>query len=292
MTTPAPAATTSGPVARIGISGWRYPPWRGVFFPTGLPQRRELEYAAGKLDTVEINGSFYSLQLPASYLRWKEATPPGFVFAVKGGRYITHMLRLRNVELALANFFASGVLALGDKLGPVLWQLPEREQFDPGVLDQFLGQLPHSTGAAATLAAGHGDKLKDRAWTDVDTDRPLRHALEVRHPSYDDPRFHELLRKHNVSLVIADSAGKWPQLEGVTSDVVYVRLHGSEELYVSGYGDDELERWAGTIRGWLSGTGCPEGKGRDVYVYFDNDVKVHAPFNAMDLARRLGTAGD
>ncbi|HET7414557.1 MAG TPA: DUF72 domain-containing protein [Arthrobacter sp.] len=288
MTTAAqPAEPPTPPVARIGISGWRYAPWRGVFFPSGLPQRRELEYAAARLDTIEINGSFYSLQRPSSYLRWKEATPPGFLFAVKGGRYITHMLRLRNVETALANFFASGVLALGDKLGPVLWQLPEREQFDPGVLDAFLGQLPHSTGTAAALAAGHGDKLKDRAWTDVDADRPLRHALEVRHPSYDDPRFYELLRSHNVSLVIADSAGRWPQLDGVTSDVVYVRLHGGEELYVSGYSDDELDRWADTIRGWLSGATCPDGRGRDVHVYFDNDVKVHAPFNAMELARRL-----
>lgn len=287
MTTAGPAAAMPGR-ARIGISGWRYAPWRGVFFPSGLQQRRELEYAAERLDTVEINGSFYSLQRPSSYLRWKEATPPGFVFAVKGGRYITHMLRLRNVELALANFFASGVLALGDKLGPVLWQLPEREQFDPDVLDGFLSQLPHSTGAAAEIAAGHGDKLKDRAWTDVDADRPLRHALEVRHPGYDDPGFYELLRKHNVSLVIADSAGRWPQLDGVTSDVVYVRLHGGEELYVSGYSDDELERWADTIRGWLSGATCPDGRARDVYVYFDNDVKVHAPFNAMELARRLG----
>ncbi|WP_026819326.1 DUF72 domain-containing protein [Arthrobacter castelli] len=282
--------TTPAAVARIGISGWRYAPWRGVFFPTGMPQRKELEYAATKLDTVEINGSFYSLQRPSSYLRWKEAAPPGFEFAVKGGRYITHMLRLRNVELALANFFASGVLALDDKLGPVLWQLPERVQFDPEILDGFLSQLPHSTGTAAAMATGHGDKLKDRAWTDVDADRPLRHALEVRHPSFDDPGFYELLRRHNVALVIADSAGKWPQLDRVTSDIVYVRLHGGEELYVSGYGDEELDRWAETIRGWVSGTGCPDGKGRGVYVYFDNDVKVHAPFNAMDLARRLGQA--
>lgn len=279
--------TTTTAVARIGISGWRYAPWRGVFFPTGLPQRRELEYAAAQLDTVEINGSFYSLQRPSSYLRWRDATPPGFLFAVKGGRYITHMLRLRNVELALANFFASGVLALGDKLGPVLWQLPQREQFDPDVLEAFLAQLPRTTGTAAQLAAGHGEKLKDRAWTDAGEDRPLQHALEVRHPSYDDPQFYELLRRHNVSLVIADSAGKWPQLNQVTADVVYVRLHGGEELYVSGYSDDELDHWAETIRGWLSGAACPDGRGRDVHVYFDNDVKGHAPFNAMGLAARL-----
>ncbi|WP_035781749.1 DUF72 domain-containing protein [Arthrobacter sp. H14] len=283
----------AGPTARIGISGWRYKPWRGTFYPPGLVQHRELEYAAGHLDTIEINGSFYSLQRPSSYLQWRDATPPDFVFAVKGGRYITHMLRLRNVQVALANFFASGVLALDAKLGPILWQLPERVTFDAEVLDQFLALLPRSTTAAAGLATGRDDKLgDDRVWTDVVVDRPLRHALEIRHPSYINPEFYDLLRRHNVALVVADSAGRWPMLHEVTADFVYVRLHGGEELYVSGYSDDELDCWADTVKGWLTGSGCPDGRGRDVHVYFDNDVKVHAPFNAMGLARRLGRQSD
>jgi len=274
-------------VARIGISGWRYAGWRGSFYPPGLAQRRELEYAAGMLNSIELNGSFYSLQRPSSYLQWASQTPADFEFSVKGGRFITHMLRLRNVDTALANFFASGVLALGPKLGPVLWQLPERVTFDAETLEAFLGSLPRRTQAAANLASGHDERLKDRNWTQTDADRPLRHALEVRHPSFATEDCYELLRRHNVALVLADSAGRWPLLSRVTSDFIYVRLHGSEELYVSGYTPEQLDQWAHRVHGWLTGAGCTDAKGRDVYVYFDNDVKVHAPYNAMDLARRV-----
>jgi uncharacterized protein YecE (DUF72 family) len=269
--------------ARIGISGWRYPPWRGVFYPPGLPQRLELEYASRRLSTVEINGSFYSLQRPESYRSWYAATPPGFVFAVKGGRFITHMLKLRGVETAMANFYASGVLALGDKLGPFLWQLPPDLRFDAERLDAFLGLLPRTTSAAAALARGHDQRLDGRAWTVTDADRPLRHALEVRHPSFVTREFVDLLRRHDVALVVADTAGKWPFMEDVTSDHVYVRLHGAEELYVSGYDDVALDAWEARIRRWTA-------DGRDVHVYFDNDVKVHAPFDAQRLAERLGVA--
>ncbi|MDQ6740972.1 MAG: DUF72 domain-containing protein [Actinomycetota bacterium] len=283
--------TTWRPVARIGISGWRYAGWRGSFYPPGLAQRRELEYAAAALNSIELNGSFYSLQRPSSYLQWGLETPTNFEFAIKGGRFITHMLRLRNVDTALANFFASGMLALGPKLGPVLWQLPERITFDAEVLGSFLGRLPHGTAAAAVLATGHDERLKDRNWTETDADRPLRHALEVRHPSFATEECYELLRRHNVALVLADTAGRWPFLSRVTSDFVYVRLHGGEELYVSGYSDEQLGQWAHRVHGWLSGAGCPDGQGRDVYVYFDNDVKVHAPYNAMELARRVQALG-
>lgn len=275
------------PQARIGISGWRYAGWRGRFYPPGLPQRSELEYAAAAMNSIELNGSFYSLQRPTSYLQWAGQTPADFEFAVKGGRFITHMLRLRHVDTALANFFASGVLALGPKLGPVLWQLPERIEFDADMLGSFLARLPRSTAEAAVLAAGHDDRLKDRSWTDVDTDRPIRHALEVRHPSFATEECYGLLRRHGTALVVADTAGRWPFLQEVTGDFVYVRLHGGDELYVSGYGPEQLDRWADLVRNWLSGAGCPDGVGRDVYVYFDNDVKVHAPYNAIDLARRL-----
>lgn len=282
--------STPAPRIRIGISGWRYAPWRGVFYPPGLPQRRELEFAADRLDTIELNGSFYSLQRPESFTRWSAETPPGFVFSVKGPRYITHMLRLRNTRTALANFLASGPLALGDKLGPVLWQLPARHAFDPGELDAFLGLLPRTTAEAAALAGEHDEKLDGRAFLLAGEDRPLRHALEVRSASFVDERFPELLRRHGVALVVADAAARWPVFTDVTADFVYVRLHGAEELYASGYTDAALEGWAATVRGWAGGASCPDGLGRDVYVYFDNDAKVRAPFDAMSLREKLGLA--
>lgn len=265
---------------RIGISGWRYPPWRGVFYPPGLPQRRELDYAAHHLSTVEINGSFYALQRPSSYQAWYAQTPPGFVFAVKGGRFVTHLKKLRDVEVPLANFFASGVLALADKLGPVLWQLPPQLPFDADRLAAFLALLPRTTAQAAAAAAGHDERLDDRAWVTTDADRPLRHALEVRHPSYAVPACVELLRAHSVALVTADTAGKWPWLDEPTADFAYARLHGDLELYVSGYSPEALDTWAERVRGWA--------REREVFVYFDNDVKVRAPFDAMALAARLG----
>ncbi len=268
---------------RVGISGWRYPPWRGVFYPKGLPQRRELEYVAGNLRTVEINGSFYSLQRPESYRRWADSTPADFVFAVKGPRFVTHMKRLADVGTPLANFFASGVLALGARLGPVLWQLPATLRFDERVLDEFFARLPRSTSAAARLARAHDERLDGRAWTTADADRPLRHAIEVRHDSFRDPAFTALARRHGVAIVVADTAGRWPLLDEPTAGHMYVRLHGDRELYVSGYDDAALDRWAARVRGWAD-------EGRDVHVYFDNDVKVRAPFDAMALARRLGVA--
>jgi len=264
----------------VGISGWRYSPWRGEFYPQGLAQRRELEYAAERFSSVEINGSFYSLQRPSSYRRWRDETPDDFVFAVKGGRYLTHMLRLRGVHTALANFFASGVLELGSKLGPILWQLPARQEFDADLLEDFFAELPRSTGEAARLAADHDAKLKGEAATVAHTDAPLRYALEVRHSSFGSPEAAALLQRHDISLVVADTAGVFPDIRAVTSDFVYVRLHGEDELYVSGYTDESLDRWAKSIREWMS-------DGRDVYVYFDNDAKVRAPFDALGLLARL-----
>ena len=269
---------------RIGISGWRYPPWRGVFYPRGLPQRRELEHASACFDSIEINGSFYSLQRPSSYQRWAAETPEGFVFAVKGPRFITHMLRLRGARVPMANFFASGVLALGAKLGPVLWQLPARHAYDEVQLREFFALLPRSTAAARELAREHDAKVDGRAWLDEVVDRPLRHVLEVRSASFaDNPGFVELLRSQDVGLVVADTAGRWPYLDAVTSSVVYVRLHGDTELYVSGYSDDALRLWAQRIRQWRERA--------DVYVYFDNDAKVHAPFDALRLAELVHQDG-
>jgi len=274
-------------VAWIGISGWNYPPWRGTFYPPKLPHREELRYAGSKLNSIEINGSFYSLQLPTSYYRWAAETPDRFCFSVKGARFITHMKRLTDSEQTVPNFLASGVLALGAKLGPLLWQLPPTFRFDADRIRRFLAALPRSTGEAAYLARRHDHRLTGRAWTGSRLDQPLRHAMEVRHDSFG-AEFLELLAEHQVAAVIADTAGKWPMFDAVTADFVYVRLHGAEELYVSGYTEAELVRWAGRVRGWLD-------RGLDVYTYFDNDVKVHAPYDAMALARlvnqpTLGTA--
>jgi uncharacterized protein YecE (DUF72 family) len=266
--------------ALVGISGWTYPPWRGEFYPRGLAHRRELGYVAEHLSSVEINGSFYALQRPSSYQNWYRQTPDGFVFAVKGGRFITHMKKLADVETPLANFFASGLLALEHKLGPILWQLPPTLGYDPDRLAAFFAQLPRSTGEAAWLARRHDERMKDRTYLDVHADRPMRHALEVRHKSYLDPGFVRLLREHDIAVVVADTAGKWPLIREATTDFVYLRLHGDKELYTSGYSDQALDGWAASIRGWTA-------EGRDAFAYFDNDVKVRAPFDAMSLAAKL-----
>ncbi len=269
---------------RVGISGWTYAGWRGDFYPRGLVQRRELAYAAERMSSIEINGSFYSLQRPASYVSWREQTPDDFVFAVKGGRFITHMKKLRGVETALANFFASGVLALGPKLGPLLWQLPENLPYDAERLTQFFDLLPRTAAEAALLATRHDAKVpEDRAWTKVDDDRPLRHALEFRSETYCTDEAFDLMRHHDISCVVADSAGRWPRPEVSTSDFVYVRLHGDTELYASGYSVEALDRWAATCHRWA--------ETQDVYVYFDNDAKGHAPHDALALLDRLQRLG-
>lgn len=280
-----PTAVRRGRV-RVGVSGWRYPRWRGDFYPKGLPQRLELTYIAERMDTVELNGSFYSLQRTTSYQRWRTQVPADVVLAVKGSRYITHMLRLREVDQALANFFASGVLALGDQLGPVLWQLPERHELDVDQLARFLDALPRTTGEALDLARHHDARLDDRAWLEIDEDRPLRHAFEPRALSFVSPVVDDLLREHGVALAVADTAGRWPMFGQVTADFVYVRLHGSTALYASGYTPEELDAWAARIEGWATGADTPDGRPRDVYVYFDNDARGFAPHDAVALAAR------
>jgi uncharacterized protein YecE (DUF72 family) len=269
----------------IGISGYDYKPWRGVFYPDGLSARRWLEYASERFDSVELNGTFYSLKSPAVFERWVRETPArGFVFAVKGGRFITHNLKLRNAERSLGNFFASGVLALGQKTGPFLWQLPATYRFDAERLDGFMRQLPRSSREAEAVALRHDERLRRGALVDAAADVPYRHAFEVRHPSYFHEEFYAILREQRCGFVVADTAGKFPYAEEVTADFVYVRLHGSRELYASGYTDAELDEWAGKIARWRD---AAHG-GRDVYAYFDNDIKVHAPFDAARLAERVG----
>ena len=267
--------------ALVGVSGWRYKGWRGDFYPPGLVQRRELEHVASQMTSAEVNGSFYSLLRPSTYAGFGAQTPDDFVLAVKGGRYITHIRRLAGAETALANFLASGVLALGPKLGPLLWQLPPTLAYDEERLVSFFALLPRSTAEAAALAAQHDDKLSgDRVHTSVEADLPLRHALEVRHPSFCTDRSVALLREHRIALVLADSPHRWPLLEQDTADFRYVRLHGHPDLYASGYSPAELDMWASKVREWTTA-------GQDTFVYFDNDIRGHAPHDAVALLERL-----
>ncbi|HSY08723.1 MAG TPA: DUF72 domain-containing protein [Steroidobacteraceae bacterium] len=285
---------------RIGISGWRYPPWRGVFYPKDLPQHAELHYASRALSTIEINGSFYSLQRPESYAQWYADTPDDFMFTVKAPRYITHMRRLREVEEPLANFLASGLFNLRDKLGAILWQFPPNFKYDRERMESFLKLLPHDSDAALAIARRRSAWMKGRTCLAAGATRALRHAMEIRHESFLDVSFVELLREHNVALVIAETARRWPMAQNITADFVYMRLHGDKELYQGGYQDKALTRWARRIRAWHRGTEpadvkrilaqkAPKAQGRDVYCFFDNtDVKLRAPRDAQTLMRKLG----
>lgn len=265
---------------RIGSSGWTYRHWRKDFYPHGLVQRHELRYLSERMNSTEINSSFYALQRPTSYLAWREQTPEDFAFAVKGSRFITHMLKLRNCEQALANFLASGILALGPKLGPILWQLPPFLAYDESRLSSFFDLLPRTTSHAAMIGQGHDDRLTDRSWTTTEQDRPIRHVMEARHGSFLTPGYPELLRRHDIGLVVADTAGTFPWFDDVTSGLVYARLHGHNSLYVGGYPDESLDWWAGRVQGWTE-AGC------DVSVYFDNDAHGHAPYDAVRLQHRV-----
>ena len=279
------------------MSGWTYTPWRGTFYPTALPQKRELDYASRQFNALEINGTFYGMQVPQSFANWQASTPTDFVFAVKGSRYLTHMLKLTKPETPLANFFASGPLALGSKLGPILWQFPERFRFDPDRLEAFFALLPRTHSDAAALASRHDERLRAPAHLQVVTDRPLRHCVEIRNEAFRDQRFIELLRRYDVALVCADTVS-WPLLMDVTADFAYCRLHGSAELYKSRYSDEELDRWAERVRAWATGATMADGnfvtppladgRPRDVYVFFDNTDKLQAPDNARGLMQRLG----
>jgi uncharacterized protein YecE (DUF72 family) len=262
------------------MSGWVYPPWRGVFYPKGLAQKNELAYASSHVTSIEINGSFYALHKPKTWASWRDGTPDDFVFSVKGPRLVTHMRRLNNAHLPLANFFASGVLSLGGKLGAFLWQLPPNLGFVPDVLERFLAQLPRTTTEALALARDREERMGDDVWLGPVDERPLRHAMEVRNTSFDDERYFALLQRYGVASVLADTAGKWPVFDRATADFSYVRLHGDKILYESGYDDDALDRWASRVNGWLD-------SGRDAYVYFDNDIKVRAPIDAKGLIARL-----
>jgi uncharacterized protein YecE (DUF72 family) len=281
---------------RIGVSGWRYKSWRRDFYPDGLPQKRELEYLSRRLPSVEVNGSFYSLQRASSYRAWREQTPRGFRFALKGSRFITHNLKLGNARQALANFVASGILVLEEKLGPILWQLPSRQRFRADRLDEFLTLLPRDTDAARALALEHDERVEDPG-TGAGPSRRLRYALEARNDSFFVEEAVAILRAHRVALVVSDAPGR-PLVEELTAPFVYIRFHGHEELYRSRYSDDQLDAWADRIARWargrepadarrIAGLAPPAARGRDVYAYFDNDARGHAPWDAERLIARV-----
>lgn len=248
---------------RIGISGWRYKGWKGTFYPPYLPGKSELAYASRHVNSIEINGSFYRLQKPNYYKSWYQQTPPDFKFSVKAHRYITHIKMLNDIEDPLSNFFNSGILHLKEKLGPILWQFPPRMKFNFAKFKNFLSLLPID-------------------FTEVDpkaSSQLLRYVVEVRNESFMNEDFFDLLNKYNVAFVFSDSGGKWPYAEIATSDIIYARLHGAEELYNSEYDEKTLKAWESKIRYWFPT--------HDIYIYFDNDAKVMAPFDAMKLASRL-----
>ncbi len=239
----------------IGTSGWAYREWRGKFYPKGLPQKDELKFLAEHLPTTEMNGTFYRIQQPTMYQKWLDASPDDFIFAVKGWRGVTHFKKLRDAGENVETFLNSGVLSLGKQLGPILWQVPPSLKFDAEVLDSFFASLP----------------------TDNDG-IPLRYAFEPRNASFATEEAYQVLEKHDVALVMADSAGKFPEFDQVTASFVYVRLHGSPRMYYSNYSQEALEQWAGKMKPWLA-------DGRDVYVYFDNTAAGWAPQNAEQLLR-------
>lgn len=282
---------------RIGISGWQYEGWEGSFYPEKLSARKQLPFAAGHVNSIELNGSFYSLQKPPSFKKWSDETPDDFVFSIKAPRFITHIRRLKDCETPVANFCAQGILRLGKKLGPILWQLPPSFKFEPEVFENFFKLLPHTHKEAANIGTNHDRWLNGRTWLEMEEDRPLRHAVEVRHKSFACEEYVELLRKYEVALVVADTP-VWPRLFDITADFMYCRLHGSEKLYSSGYTPEAIEEWAGRVLAWSRGEEVSDGTkasphdgkklpSRDVFVYFDNDQKVRAPHDAQSLQKRI-----
>lgn len=284
---------------RVGLSGWDHDGWAGEFYPDDLPRNARLGYVAEHFDTVEVNGSFYSLLKASTYRSWYEETPRGFRFAVKGSRFITHLKKLTDVRLALANFMASGVLALDEKLGPILWQLPERHVFDEDRLASFVDLLPRTTKEAFALADEHDDRVPE-PFVGKDETMPnhrIRHVLEPRNESFFALEPVGVLRKAGVALAVSH-AGDWKMREELTAGFVYIRLHGAPDTYHSGYSGEALEGWARKIGSWAAGEEPhdavritdrtpPARKGRDVYVYFDNDAEARAPFDARALMDRI-----
>jgi uncharacterized protein YecE (DUF72 family) len=258
---------------RVGVGGWTYEPWRGAFYPDGLAQKRELEHASRKLTTIEINGTYYGSQKPESFAKWRDETPDDFVFTLKAPRFATNRRVLAEAGPSIERFFASGVLELKQKLGPVNWQFATTKKFDSDDFGAFLKLLP------ATVE-GHA----------------IRHAVEVRHESFRSPDFVALAHDHGVAIVVAADS-EYPQIADLTAPFVYARIMGTQETEPNGYGDKALDNWTAAARTWASGdvpeglqavtTPTTAGKGRDVFLYFISGFKTHNPAAAMALIARL-----
>jgi uncharacterized protein YecE (DUF72 family) len=271
------------PPIRVGTSGWIYDHWKERFYPRGLSSKRWLTYLAERLPTVEVNGTFYSLTRPSACEAWRAAVPEGFLFALKGSRYITHMLKLRNFRAPLANFFASGILRLGAKIGPILWQLPPQLPFDRAKAEAFFSALPGDVRGAERWARRHDERTTGRAALTAPDgrDRLLRYAVEIRHDSWLSDEALSLLTRFDVALVAADTAGRHPlSLQRTSRDLAYVRLHGARRLYEGAYTAEELRMWADHCRSWAR-------SGAEVFVYFDNDRDAQAAHDAIALHRLL-----
>lgn len=283
---------------RIGMSGWTFPGWRGEFYPEKLTQKRELEYASRRVNSIEINATFYALQKPSSFQRWDQQTPDDFVFAVKAPQFITHVLRLQDCEEALSTFLASGLLCLGPKLGPILWQFPPFVMLKDDRFEKFMKILPRDSIHAAELSKNHSSRIDGRAWTEARGEYPFRHAFEFRHPSFQNRDFVEMMKAFRVAVVFADSGKNSPYFEDLTSDFVYLRMHGENPAYKKGYTNPVLKHFADRILSWSIGsqvadakcvsTGEPIAGKKDIFMYFDNDEKANAPFDAIRMLRRLG----
>ena len=245
----------AGPI-HVGIGGWDYDPWRGTFYPAGLPRSKQLEHASRRVTAIEINATFYKLQSPELYARWAAAVPEGFKFALKGSRFCTNRKLLGEAGEAVGRFCGQGLAGLGDRLGPILWQLAETKRFDPDEVRAFLALLPRSQDGV-----------------------PLRHALEVRHESFADPRFADLTREAGVAISFADAPGL-PAIDAPAPGFAYARLKGMREEEPAGYAAAELDRWAALARSWAE-------SGREVFLFMINGAKVRAPAAAEALLARL-----
>jgi uncharacterized protein YecE (DUF72 family) len=240
---------------RIGVGGWNFPPWRGVFYPEKLPQKRELEFASRRLTSIEINGTYYSAFKPAHFAKWRDETPDGFVFSLKASRFCTNRRQLAGAGESIARFVGQGIVELRDRLGPINWQFAGTKKFDPEDFESFLKLLPREIGQ----------------W-------PLRHALELRHESFKCRQMYDLARRYGCAIVFADSSD-YPEIENRTADFAYARLMRSEEKIATGYSAASLDDWAARARGWA--------KQGDVFIYFIAGAKLRAPAAACALIDRV-----
>lgn len=291
------AKHSGAPLAHIGTSGWAYSSWRNKFFPAKLTAREYLSFTSRAFNSIEIDSTFYRMQTPERYQSWYDATPEGFLFAIKGSRYITHMLRLKDCETALGNFYASGILALQEKTGPFLWQFPAHVKLDMERFETFAKLLPRDFNEAVELARKHDSKLQ-KPYLKVEENYPLVHAFELRSDSFFNRDFLAMLRSYNIATVMVSSPKDWPLFTDVTANFLYIRMHGEKRLYSGSYGEAELKEWKRRISFWQKGRTPPDMEHylpadphknmRPYFMYFDNTAKSEAPFDALKFMKMVG----